>query len=90
MKTIKGLCEELSEKLELPPEALGDTLRLTALGKKRLLVERHRGVLEYGDERIRIASAQGELVISGSELSLSAMNRDELLITGKLQRLEWE
>ena len=66
VKSIKGLCEELSDRLELPEEALGDTLRLTAVGKKRLLIERHRGVLAYGDEQIRIASAQGELVVSAA------------------------
>lgn len=90
MKTIKGLCEDLAERLDLPPEAVGDALRLTALDDRRLLIENHRGLLAYGTELIRVAGAKGEVVLRGTELSLRAMSRTALLIAGRLLSLEWE
>lgn len=90
MKQIKGLCADLAEKLELPAEALGDAMRLTALDDRRLLVEKHRGLLAYGTEEIRVSTGQGQLILRGEALRMRAMNRSELLITGRLRSLEWE
>ena len=90
MKTIKGLCEDLAERLELPPEALGAALRLTAVNDRRLLIENHAGLLLYGRELIRVSTGHGQLSVYGTELCMSAMNRAELLITGRLQSLTWE
>ena len=90
MKAIKGLCTDLAEKLELPAEAVGDALRLTALDDRRLLIERHRGLLAYGTEEIRVASGCGQIVLRGEALQMRAMNRSELLITGRLRSIVWE
>ena len=90
MKRIKGLCEDLAERLELPQEALPGALRLTALDDRRLLIENHRGLLAYGTEEIRVAAARGALTVRGSGLTMSAMDRSALLIVGHLQRIEWE
>ena len=90
MKTIKGLSADLAERLELPQEAFGGTVRITAVGDRRLLIEKHRGLLEYGSERIRVSTGRGSILLSGAELSMTAMNGEELLITGRLQSLEWE
>ena len=90
MKKIKGLCEDLAERLELPQEACGSAVRLTAVGDRRLLIENHGGLLTYGTEEIRVSTGRGQIVLRGAELDMRAMNRSELLITGRLQSLEWE
>ena len=90
MKKIKGLCEDLAERLELPQEAVGDAVRLTAVGDRRLLIENHCGLLAYGTEEIRVSTGRGQIVLRGTELGMRAMNRAELLITGRLQSLSWE
>lgn len=90
MKTIKGLCEDLAERLDLPNEALSGAVKLTAVGDRRLLIENHRGLLEYGSEQIRVSTGRGQIVLRGSELRMSAMNQTELLVSGRLQSLEWE
>lgn len=90
MKTVRGLCEDLAERLELPEEAVSGVTRLAAVDGRRLLIERHRGLLAYGTEEIRVATGGGQLVVRGTELQMSAMNRSELLITGRLQSLSWE
>lgn len=90
MKRLRGLCEDLAERLELPAEAVGDALRLTALDDRRLLIEKHRGLLAYGTEEIRVAAGFGTLILQGEQLQMRAMNRSELLITGRLESLCWE
>lgn len=90
MKTIRGLGEELAERLELPQEAIGGALRLTALDDRRLLIENHGGLLALGTEEIRVGREGGALAVRGAALELGAMDRRVLLITGRLQSLAWE
>ncbi len=90
VKSIKELPQELTERLELPDEALLGAVKLTVTGGRRAVVENHRGVLEYGEERIVISAGRGKLSIGGSGLGIEAMNRRELLIRGRIQTVEWE
>ena len=90
VKSIKELPQELTERLELPQEALLGAAKLTVTGGRRALVENHRGVLEYGEERIVVSVGRGKLTVSGRGLGIEAMNRRELLIRGRIQSVEWE
>lgn len=90
MKKVRDIAEDLAECLELPPEALATTVKLSIIGGNRALIENHRGIVEYGKERIVVAAGRNRIVISGRELMLSAMNKSELLIDGKISAAEWE
>ena len=89
LKTHAELLESLADTLDLPSEALAGAAKVTATAGKRLLIENHRGLLEYSAERIVVATEREKLQISGSDLHLLGMNRRELLIGGTLQLLEW-
>ena len=90
LKKLRNIADDLAEKLELPSEALGAAAKLSITGGRRALIENHRGIIEYGRERIVIGTEKGRMVISGQELLLSAMNKSELLIIGKINMAEWE
>ena len=78
-----------AEKLELPGEALG-ALLITVIGKSRVLVENHRGILGYSEEEIVLGTGKGRLSLIGDGLHLTAMNQSEVLIHGTIRRVEWE
>ena len=90
LNKMKELPFDLAEKLAVPGEIMPWTGKFTLTGGKRALLENHRGILEYGDTRIVAAVGRGKLVISGTALQLKAMNRSEILISGKIQTVEWE
>ncbi|MBQ1235545.1 MAG: YabP/YqfC family sporulation protein [Oscillospiraceae bacterium] len=73
----------------IPPELLPGTGSVSIVGGRQALVEDHRGILEYSEERIVLALKRGKLSLTGSDLQLQAMNRGELLITGRIQNVEW-
>lgn len=87
-KRREGLLH-LAERFDLPPEALPTTTRLSVTAGRRLLLEQHRGILEYGEGRIVVSTREGRISISGSSLHLLAMNRGELVIGGNIQLVEW-
>ena len=86
----EGLAQALAERLELPAEAVPGSAKLSVVGGRCALIENHRGILAYSPEQIVVSTGRGRICLNGAELRLSAMNRDELLIQGKLQSVEWE
>jgi sporulation protein YqfC len=76
------------ELFDLPPELAGGTPKITITGGS-VHVERHRGLAEYTDSQIAVLAGGGVTRFFGSCLTLAAMSRDELLIKGRLERVEF-
>ena len=73
----------------LPGEVLLDLPRLVMLGNNRMVVENHRGLLEYTEETVRIKTAQnGEIRVTGKGLNLLYMAREELGLAGRFLRID--
>ena len=90
VKKLKDLPSELADKLDMPEDILSSAAKLTVTAGRRLLLENHRGVLDYSPQYILINLGRGKLEISGANLSIKAMNRTELIIAGRIQTVEWE
>lgn len=78
MKTWKERFAELDDGTLLP-RTLAELY-----GNDRLLVERHRGILSYGTECIRVAATYGILTVTGADLRLCCMSRSQLVIRGSI------
>jgi sporulation protein YqfC len=86
----RGPALEIAERFELPPEALSGVPKLTLTGSRRVLVENHRGLLEYSRERIEINGGRVRLRLLGEGLELRAMNGSDILVTGDIYSVELE
>ncbi len=84
-----GLREELAERLEVPGQALG-VVKVTLTGSGQALVEDHRGLLSYSRERVEIDARAHRVRIDGEGLELKAMDREALLVTGRILSVELE
>lgn len=80
----KRLDYMLAHYLELPKDLVMDLPRITLLGDMQLLVENHRGIIEYTAERIRISTNSGILTIEGSKLTLRNIFPEEIAVDGKI------
>jgi sporulation protein YqfC len=89
MKTQTWL-KTMSQRLDVPAEAISGAPRITLSGDGRVLVEGHRGLLEYAQERIAAAGRGCKIIIKGEGLRLLSMNRHELVVTGHLWAVELE
>jgi len=57
-------------------------------GRNRLLIENHLGVLAYGTEEIRIKVNFGFIQVTGTDLKLMELCREQLVIMGRIDGLE--
>ena len=89
MKKIREVPQELAEKLELPGELVPGAASLCITGGRQALIQGHRGVLEYSGERVVLALKRGKISLLGSGLQLRAMKGEEIIISGRIETVEW-
>lgn len=65
----------------------GRTL-LEIVGKDRLVIEHHLGIVSYSTEQILVAATYGQLRICGNRLNLCCMSREQLCVTGRVDSVE--
>ncbi|AZR73158.1 sporulation protein YqfC [Anoxybacter fermentans] len=71
----------------LPPEVILKLPLIMMVGGKSLILENHRGVLEYGRERIRIRLQKGEILLIGRNLVIESISDEEIQIRGEITGL---
>ena len=82
MKQRKNLLERVALAADLPGEPLPGLPLVELAGDRRVLIENHHGVTEYGAREIRVKVSYGQLCIAGSGLELAKMTKEQLVITG--------
>lgn len=73
-----------AEQMDLPEGFLQGEPMLTLDGDRSLMVERHRGILEYGEERICVAARSYAIEVRGERLRLTAMDGESIHISGRI------
>ena len=86
----KGNLQALAGLLEIPQDIVLDLPRITMLGNKQVLVENHKGIIEYTSSLLRIKLNQGELVIGGENLSLGSLQSEQLFVEGVIAEIRYE
>ncbi len=86
----KSVWERVAGALDLPADIVARLPRIEIVGCRRLFMENHQGILEYGDEAVHINGGQVIVKIKGQGLELSAMNAVELSLKGLILGIEFE
>jgi sporulation protein YqfC len=76
--------ERLADRADLQGEVMPGQPLVEIYGEERILIEHHRGVTEYGREKIQVKMRYGSLCICGFGLELAKMNADQLIISGRI------
>jgi len=80
----------LAKALELPDDIVLDLPRITMLGNQQLLIENHRGIIEYTSSCIKINLNQGCLCVRGEKLTLGHLQKEQILIEGIVGELKYD
>ena len=89
-KNKKGMSSRFNSLLEIPQEVSTAIPKITIIGFEKMLIENYKGILEYQDFYIRISTYVGILNINGYELNLQEMTSDDLVVTGKIESMDFE
>lgn len=90
MKQNRRWLDRLADQADLPGEA-GMGLPLVELaGDRRVLIERHQGVIQYGKEQICVKVRYGCVTVIGCGLELARMTKEQLIICGRIDGVRLE
>lgn len=87
MKNSQSLKQKFLTAMDLPIELLNDVPRITLIGNNNLLIENHKGIIEYDENIIRLVS---HINILGNQMNVEEINNDEIFITGEITNVEFE
>ena len=82
------LAERAVEYFDLPGQAVVGMNRITVTGGRKVQIENHKGIVEYGDQAIQIDGGKQLITVTGSRLSLKSMSNYELVIAGAIEKVE--
>ncbi len=68
--------------------SLPDKPIIEVAGDQRVLIENHLGVKEYGYEKITVQVSFGSACITGHNLELIRMTKEQLVICGNIQCIQ--
>lgn len=83
----KSLKQKFLTAMDLPVELLNDVPRITLIGNNNLLIENHKGIIEYDENIIRLVS---RINILGNQIKVEEINNEEIFITGEITNVEFE
>ena len=90
MEKKQSFLSGLTDRMGLPGEAMPGVSVAELWGKEKVLVDHHGGVIAYSPEEIQVRVSYGLLKISGSDLQMSRMTGQQLIISGHIQSLTVE
>lgn len=86
----ENIFERAAETFDLPGEVVAGQPQVTITGFRRVFVENHKGLLEYGDNVISLKCGRGVIKVRGNRLDLRSMTDAEILITGEIDGVDFE
>ena len=82
--------KSVSKFLEIPREVISNVPKITVTGFDEVLIEKFKGILEYEDYFARISTSIGIININGFNLKLNQMTDDDILVSGRIESLDFE
>lgn len=87
MKRKGNFLDTVALGVELPSETAPGVPLVEMLGDRRVLIENHRGVVQYGCNEICVKVSYGQICVTGYCLALVRMTKHQLVISGQIDCL---
>lgn len=82
------LREKTARLFDLPADVIAGVPRMEIVGDSEFRMENHKGILSCGEDEIHVSGGIYLVKIVGEGLEVRAMTGLELLVTGKIFRVE--
>jgi len=84
-----ALKSALSDAFELPKEIMLNLPRVVIIGHSQMLIENHKGIIEYTPQKIRLNSIIGIVKIEGIGMNLKNIAIDDIIVTGRIKTVNF-
>lgn len=81
---------KFNEFLEIPNEVISNEPKITMNGFNEIIIENYKNILEYEEFYIKVNTYIGALNINGFNLMLNQLNKEDVMITGTIENIDFE
>lgn len=89
-RRIIRLGHRVGQIMDIPLEAIGDTVKICIIADSFASIENYKGVFEYTESLIRLRTAYGIVRIEGENLSLGELRSERAVINGSVKSVAFE
>ena len=82
--------EKMISQLELPKDLMLGAAIVTITGRREVLIENYRGIIELEDSLVKVQTKNCRLQILGTHLTVEYYTNEEMKITGFLNTIQYE
>ena len=86
---VKRIKKQAAKVLDFPEDVMMDLPRVTIAGTSRVYIDNHAGLLGYTNEEITVSLPDGTVRIRGAEMEIDDFETDRLIISGKIDSVEY-
>lgn len=79
----------LASMLEMPATSLSGMASLQLSGNREAVVEGCQGILEYGEDTVRLSTEGMVIRFTGRDLQIRCMTQDSAVVTGFITSIEF-
>ena len=87
---FRRLRRELSEILELPMDVGMDLPKVTIIGDLGVLIQNHRGLIQFSPEKIVIGVGKGQIAILGKSLEIEEVSKEDMVVRGTIGSVQMD
>lgn len=87
MKKNRRILDWLADNTDLPGEAIPGQSIVEIAADRRVLIENHKGVVQYSGTRIGVKVSFGQIVVCGCGLELVHMSGEQVVISGRIDEI---
>lgn len=87
---INRLKKNISKALNFSPDLLTNDITVTIYAGEQANISGCKKILVYDDSMLIVASLEEQLKIMGSNLVLSEMSEEEIILRGNIKTVEFE
>jgi len=85
---LRKIKQDLAEILELPLDVSLDLPRIVIVGELGVLIQNHRGLIQYSPDRIVVGVGEGQIAVTGESLKISEVNREDMIVRGRIKTVQ--
>ena len=74
----------------IPEEVVLGTPKVTLSGMSHMTLENHHGIIECGDDTVRVRTSEGVLCIKGKGLTLAQLRASVMIVEGDIEQLFYQ
>ena len=75
--------------MEIPEDFVRGNPLVSIEGQKRVVIENFKGISSYTEEEVRLITKGKKICISGKRLKIEDYTKEEITITGLIEKIEF-